>query len=199
MTAGTAPSPPKFKKMNVQQTANDAIAADIAGYNWSDNDFLSRFPGLVQQRNDQIDNAYNQLNGPLDPTVQNSFVNQGVSQSLGSFGGGDPFATLGDTKTGAGANTVAKSVANSVQGKQDADRNYFDGLLASNPQRAIGPSGGDIANWYITNATGQNASNQAAYAGQVGNYNAQVGASNANTSAGIAAGVSILSAVIGAI
>ena len=187
--AGTAPKPPKFNPVDLGSAQANAIAADIRGYDFSDADFASRFPGLVAGRQESISNAYNQLTGPLDPTVETSFVNKGIGESMNAFGGGDPDAGIGGSGT-ASRKAVASSVANSVQGKQDYDRSFFDSMLQSNPERTFGLSGGDLSNLSINNTMGLNAMNQGNYAGAVGNANAANASSSQQQQAYIGAALS---------
>lgn len=200
-SATQAPAPPVFNPINISQTAQDATNADIAGYNFADADFLSRFPGLVAGRSSDINQVFQNLNGPLDPTLQNQFASKGLSGALGSFGGGNQFASInpgsGSTSgSSIGANSAAKSIAKDTMGWQDLNRSDFQNLLSQNQQRAFGLSGSDIANLNIANTTGLSASNQAAYAGQINNFNAQNAQSNANTQGAIGIGTAILSAAI---
>lgn len=168
---GSTPNPPPFTPVDPSTLGQQALAADIAGYQMSDADLASRFPGLVSGRNQQMNDAYNQLTGPLDPTVQNQFMSQGLGQAFGAYGGGSNDMGIG-TGTAAG-HSVATSLANNVQKKQDYDRAYFESLVGLNPQRQFGLSGQDVANVAVANTAGQNAYNQQKYAAQYGNYNAQ--------------------------
>lgn len=173
-----APAP--FYPIDIQGTARQARTADQEAYARSDADFASRFPGLVRGESLNLDQTYKNLTGPLDPTIQSSFVDKGVAKSLSAFGGGTPGVGLGDIGS-AGRNTTAASFANSVLEKQDYDRGAFNNALASNPQRAIGPSGEDAVSWLIKNTGDQNQINQTNYAGNVQQENAQQAASDANT------------------
>ncbi len=166
----SAPNPPAPQLANIGQLENQAVSADTTGYNLSDQAFAAQFPGLVSARNQQLTDAYNQLTGPLDPNVQQSFMNQGIGQSLGSFGSGNPYATI--NKDTASGKAVETSLANNVQNKQNYDRTYFESLLALNPQRQIGLSGSDVANLSAANTAAQNAYLQSKYAGAYGTYSA---------------------------
>ena len=197
----TAVASPVYNPVNIPQTATDAMNADIAGFNWSDANTLANYPGLVAGNTANIQQTYNALNGPLDSTVQNQFVSQGASGALGSFGGGNPMATLGDVKSGAGSNATASSLANQTMNLQDANRTAWDTITnqSQNLPRAAGLSGGDIANLSIANSGGLSASNQAAYAGSVNQSNASNAQSNANTTAEASAAAAVLAAVIAAL
>lgn len=192
---GSTPNPPAFQPIDINSVGNQALQADITGYNLSDANMAQRFPGLVSGRNQQISNAYNQLTGPLDPTVQNSFVNQGMAQSFGAFGGGNNMAGIGTSGTAAG-NAVATSLANNVQKKQDYDRQYFEQLLGYNPQRQFGLSGEDVVNMAMANTQGQNAYNQQSYAAKYNNYNAKNAAKGQSSAAALGSTASIIAAVL---
>lgn len=189
-SGGSTPTPPKFQPINIGTTEQQALGADQTAYNLSDSDFASRFPGLVSGRDAQLTNDYNQLTGPLDPAVQNSFTSQGLAQSLGAFGGGNNMAQVGNSGTAAG-NTVASSVANSTLNKQNYDRTQFESDLGNNPQRQFGLNGEDIVSMMMANTSGQNAANGAYYASRVGNANASAAASSQETQAGISAALSL--------
>lgn len=184
---GSTPQPAPFVPNNIGQVSDQALQADIQGYNLADADLAQRFPGLVAGRTQQIDTAYKNLTGPLDPTVQNNFTTQGIERGLSSFGGGNPNASI--SKGSAGENAVAVSLANNVQQKQDYDRSNFEGLLGYNPQRSFGLTGADVTNMNIANTAGQNAYNQQKYLGQVG-------ASNANAAAGAQQNQAIMGTVV---
>lgn len=157
------PEVPEFNPVNIPQAMARALAYDVSGFDWSDQDFLSRFPGLVAQREQQLDDAYQQLTGPLDATVSESFMKQGLQQGLGAFAGGDPMGALGLTEGSAGRNSAATSFANSALEKQTYDRQWFSQLLADNMQRSFGLGGGDVASLAALNTGGTNATNQMQY------------------------------------
>lgn len=181
-----APQAPAFNPVDIPDAMARALSYDVAGYDWSDNDFLSRFPGLVAQRNQQLDSAYNELTGPLNPTVEGSFLRQGLGQGIASTGSGDPLSGLGMTEGSAGRNAASASFANSVLAKQDYDRSFFDQLLAANPQRQFGLGGGDVAGLAALNTGGLNAFNQMDFQSQLAGIYGQ-GAQSAQTGQNIAA------------
>jgi hypothetical protein len=189
----SAPRQPKLNPINIPDVVAQAINYDTQGYIASDADFAARFPGLVQARDTTIEDAYKQLTGPLDPTVQNVFEKQGLAKSLGAFGGGNPAPSVGQVGSASG-NTVAASIANSVMQKQDYDRSYFQSLLSSNPERAFGLSGSDVANLAIANTGTLNANNTIA-------YNNQINSANASAAAGVQTGqlISGIGSTIGGI
>ena len=177
------PQPPKFYPVNIPKTMADALSADIAGYDWSDEDMARRFPGLVTGRNREIEAAFQALTGPLDPTVQGEFVRGGLGAGLGAVGGGTAMGGMALEEGSFASNAATASVGRNVLDKQDQDRTYFDSLIGSNPQRAFGLSGADVANLNIANTGGLNASNQQAYAGQIQAATAKAQADMATTQA----------------
>jgi hypothetical protein len=184
------PKPAPFFPIDIAKTGQDAINADQAGFATSDADFQKRFPGLALGRTSEVDDAYKQLTGPLDPNVQSSFVNQGLSSALTAFGGGSPYANVTGAGT-AGKKAVSSSVANDVSQKQDYDRSAFNNLITTNLPRAFGLSGSDAANLSIANTGNLNATNQANYAGSVATSNARNATDAANQQAAVQTGVAI--------
>lgn len=183
---GNAPQQPFFQPVNIPEAIAQAISYDVQGYNWSDADFTSRFPGLVQTRNEEIGRAYNELTGPLDPTVESSFTNQGLNQGATALGGGDPLSGLGLTAGSAGRNAASVSFANSVMSKEDADRQYFTQLLLDNPQRQFGIGAGDVSGLFALNTQGVNNFNSQSFQSELNNIYTQ-GQQQAATGAQIAA------------
>ena len=162
---GSTPKPPeapKFYPIDIPSTLQQALETDIAGYKASDADFATRFPGLVAGKDLDIKQAFRELTGPLDPQVQNAFTQRGLERALVNTGGGNPLAGVGGIGTASG-NNAAVSIANSIQQKEDYDRSYFNSLIASNPERAFGLSGADVANLSIANTGGLNAASQQQY------------------------------------
>lgn len=199
MSSEDSPNPsslvPEFHPIDIGKTVAQALEYDTQGFDWSDTDFISRFPGLVATRNQQIDDAYNQLTGPLDPSVQSLFTRGGIQAGLGVVGGGgDPLSGLGMTKGSFGSNTASATLAKSLLEKQDYDRSNLDMLIGNNPQRAFGISGEGVANLAIANTGGLNASNQQQYQATLAGIYGQ-GQQNAATGAQIAALGNILARI----
>lgn len=184
----TVPQPAPFYPLNVQDVGNQAFSADVTGFGYADDDFLSRFPGLVSARETNIDKSYQQLTGPLDPTLQNAFVKEGLSKSLSNLGGADQ---SGFSKGSAGKNQASATVAGRTQDYKDYARNNFSSLLAQNPQRAFGLSGSDAAQLSIANTGNLNASNQAQYVNQINQQNAENSADAQNTQSAISAALAV--------
>lgn len=182
------PQPSPFFPLNPRDVGQQAFSADVTGFGYADDDFLSRFPGLVSARETNIDKSYQQLTGPLDPTLQNAFVKEGLSKSLGNIGG----ASQAGISTGSAAkNQVSSTVANRTQDYKDYARNNFSSLLAQNQPRAFGLSGSDAAQLSIANTGNLNASNQAQYVSSVNRQNAENAADAQNTQAAISTALAI--------
>lgn len=166
----SAPKQPKFNPINIPDTIAQALSFDTQGFDASDADFASRFPGLVKARESSIADAYRQLTGPLDPTVQGAFARQGIARAIGAFGGGS--AGAGIDPNGITGNTVSAAIANQVQNKQDLDKQNILNLFAQNPERQFGLTGGDVANLSIANTGSLNQNNAIGYQNQVAGANA---------------------------
>lgn len=118
-----------------------------------------------------IENAYKQLTGPLDPSVQNAFVTSGIEKGLGVTGAGN--AGAGIAPGTLGSNVAGTTTAKDILSKQDYDRAYFQSLIESNPERAFGLSGADVANLSIANTGGLNQNNQLQYSSTLAGIAAQ--------------------------
>lgn len=158
--------PPPFTPIDIPGLQNLATQTDIKGYDMSDADLARRFPGLVAENKQLIDQTYKNITGPLDPSLQNAFTTRGIESSLDSVGGGaSGLAGLGG-RGSAGQNVLSTSLINNTRDYQDQQRGYLDSLLQGNPQRATGLSGEDVTNLSIQNTQLQNEYNQAKYAFQ---------------------------------
>jgi hypothetical protein len=194
----TTPPPIPLYPVDLLKTEEAGIKADQFGYNYSDQDFLKRFPGLVAAREADMKKAYDELTGPLDPEVSANFTEQGLAQTFGAFGAGQEAPMLTGEGT-IGRNTTAASVANQTQGYQDAARQYMEQLQAENPQRAFGLTGGDLLNLSILNQSNLvNAVNQEKGLQQQLNA-ANQASSQSSKNALIGVGTSIISAAIPAV
>jgi hypothetical protein len=196
-SGGSAVSPTVYP-VNTLATEQAGIAADQYGYNLSDADFASRFPGLVASRGTDMATAEKEMTGPLAAPVENAFTSSGLSKAFSAFGGGSEDPNV--TGTGSiGRKTIGASVANDTMSYQNAARDYFQNLIEQNPQRAFGLSGGDLLNLSILNQGNLAQANQqaAGIASQVGAAQAQ--ASQSQTNSLIGAGSSIAGAAIAAL
>lgn len=164
---GSAPKAPKLQQVNVPNVEQQAVAADVQGYNLSDQDWRSRFPQLYAGREYNIGNANLNLSGQTDPAI---------SGALKTAGFGD--VNLGNTEF-----QQAQNMGQPILAKEQRDRSYFQNLLADNPQRAFGLSGSDVANIALGNVASQNTYNSSLYGTRVAASNQAVlqGAQNMAT------------------
>src|SRR5262249_13564982 len=160
-------------------TENAALNADIFGYNMADKDFAARFPGLVQARNDVLNQSQSQLEGPLNPTVQNEFLTREQENAGAAFGAGSEVPTTGAGTIG--GNAVKAGFTRDLLGYQDAARSTINSLI-ENPEflpRAFGNSGSQAVNQAIENLALYNQANQNAKQAKFAQQNADIAASNA--------------------
>jgi hypothetical protein len=148
------PNAPKPIQLNAQNLQKNMIGADQAAYASADQYNNQFYPALTQARDQMIGQAYNAVTGPLDPALQNTFVNQGNTKAMGAFGGGDQGFGL---STGSmGRNAAAATVASDEQQYQDYNRSVFENLNATFAPRAFGMTPEDAANLFTFNNTQYN-------------------------------------------
>jgi hypothetical protein len=157
-SAGSAPAPPKLKQVNIPQAESQATAADIHGYNLSDQDYAKRFPDLVSGRQYNVNNAVSNLQGQTDPHIASAIQGAG----------------LGTPNLGSNEFQQARSLGQPILAKEKRDRNYFQSVLSDNPQRAFGLSGGDVASLAQANIGAQNQFNQNIYGTRIQGYNQNI-------------------------
>ena len=157
---GGAP-PVKFDPINIDEL--NSQVGDIAnlGYDLSNQDQLTRLPGLVLGNKYAIGQTNKELTGPLDPTVENYFTKKALYKGVGATGAGNPYA--GVDPGSFAENAAASSIANDVQAKQDQDRAYQATLESDNPAPVLSLSGSDAANLSIANAQNLNQYNIGKY------------------------------------
>lgn len=180
-SAPNPPKPPKFYPIDIPGTLAKALEYDVASFQESDK---AQLPGLVKSRDLTISDAYKQLTGPVDPTVLDAYTQSAIEKGLSITGGGNVAAGLQSGTLG--RNIAGIEVARAILQKQDYDRNYFQTLIESNPQRAFGLSGSDVARLAIVNTGQLNASNQQQYTSQLAGIAAQ-GAAGVQTGQAISA------------
>ncbi len=173
------PKAPKFTPINVSKTNDLALQFDERGYQLSDEDFAKRFPNLVAGREYSIDDALGNLQG------QESAV---VTDTLSKSGLGD--VNFGNTSFEKAKNTGA--TGQEILSREKRDRNYFQNLLAANPQRQFGLTGQDVAHIALGNTNSANVFNQGTYGSRVNQYNAQVQQNAANNAGYAQAGTAAL-------
>jgi hypothetical protein len=163
-----APNPPKPLKINPQQMESEMVAADQAGYAQTDLYNSIYYPQLTQARDQMIGQAYQALTGPLNPSLENTFVNTGNMQSANALGTGDQ--GFGLSKGSLARNAAAATVASNEQGYQDYNRSVFENLNATFAPRAYGMTPEDAANIFTFNNTQMNNYLEQKFAGQTQAY-----------------------------
>lgn len=200
-----APSPPQPLKIKMGQLEKEMTAADQAAYGAADAYNTKYYPDLTKARDNMIGGAYKALTGPLDPGLQNTFMNVGNMGSLAAFGGGNPDAGMMFGGGGAGSswgknmksmarNAAEASVATNVQGYQDYNRSLFQNLNTMFAPRAFGMTPEDSANIFTFNNTQYNNYLQQKFAADTNAYY-QNAAAGAQQGSGI---MSTITSVIGA-
>jgi hypothetical protein len=163
-----APNPPKPLKVNASKLEGQMVAADQAAYGQADLYNSIYYPQLTQARDQMISQAYQGLTGPLNPSLENTFVNTGNMQSANALGSGDQGFGL---STGSLArNSAAASVASNEQQNQDYNRSVFENLNATFAPRAYGMTPEDAANIFTFNNTQMNNYLEQQFAGQTQAY-----------------------------
>jgi hypothetical protein len=149
-----AVKPPKPLKIKIGRLEKQMIGADQAAYAAGDQYMNKYYPSLRQARDQMIQQSYKALVGPLDPTLERSFVNTANMQSLGALGGGDQ--GFGLSKGSLARNAAAATVATEQQAYQDYNRNLFQQLNATYAPRSFGMTPEDAANLFTFNNTQYN-------------------------------------------
>lgn len=171
-SAPSQPSPAPIYPINIPATLTAANELGVNQWNLSQDNWAQLYPGMVNAQNQEINQAYNALTGPLDPNLEKSFVDTGQGQALSAFGGGSEAPDI--TSTGSiGSNTVAASVAGQTQNYEDYARSWIDQLMADYPYPA--QLGGSAA----ASLAGTNLSNELSGLNQARGFQANVNATNA--------------------
>jgi hypothetical protein len=209
------PKPPAYQPLDINNVNAQAIAADQQAYSMSDTDFAVRNPDLFKAQTSFQKQIYGDVTNPtLPPAVQNQMLSAGMEQAgsamgaTGAFGTG---STVGQPGTGAtaGESAVARNfgmnVANYLQQQKQIGASELAMGTSMFPKREFGIGGPGVAQGMITENTNKNNYNWGVYGAQVqaaqfqANQAAQqaglsAGASNANTSAMMGMGGSLVSA-----
>jgi hypothetical protein len=213
MTPPNAPQAPKFIPMSIGDLSASGLIPsgrgknkgfyDVApgfnyfqtlGYNAADADLAKRFPGLVAQRDQNVQEASQAITGPLPPEVQNTFATNALARSL-STTGGSGLSGIGGVGS-AGREQAAASIARDTLQKQDYDRQYLNQQFADQPARAFSLSPDDIINLSVGNTAGANAARFQQYAGSVAQQNADIASQNQTIGLGATVAASLASALI---
>lgn len=153
---GDAKKPPKFIPVDIDKTAALAKDYDVAAYDRSDADFAARHPELVSARKSTITDAGKQLGGDIGDQTRSALMSSGLGGEATAMNGGNTFKT-------------AKNLGVPILAKEKRDRNYFERLLAENPQRSTF-SGADAVRIALGNTGNQNAMNSTLFQSRVDQY-----------------------------
>lgn len=159
-----APEQPPFHALDIEKIADAALKQDIRRYQ---SYRYPQFPGLTAVRQAEIDDAYKQLTGPLDPSFQQTFMRGAASTAQQVTGGGDPMSGMGLRAGSFGGGAMSANVTRQAMAKQDYDRTRLEGLIQANPLPGLGLSQRDILGLYVYNTGAQNASAMQGYAADV--------------------------------
>lgn len=167
---GSPPPTPPFHKLDINKIANKALNQDL---NWYSSNRFPVFPGLMAMRQNEIEDAYKRLTGPLAPELQQDFMQRATATTDAVTGGGDPFSGMALQKGSFAKGGQSASFARQDLANQDYNRSRFESLISQNPVPQLGLSQSDIASMYIYNTNAQNAFSMSNYANQNAYANAQ--------------------------
>lgn len=170
--AANSAHPRPFVPINIGKTAELAKAADVAGYQASDSEWLTRYQNshlLKAGRDYNVSDASSNLSGATSPVVTNAMDKAGLAGDLGS----NEFQK-------------AQALGKPILSIEQRDRNFFRQLLAENPQRSAGLTGGDVTKLAAQNTGAQGAYNSNIFGNKINQYNAQIaqGIQNQNAAVG---------------
>lgn len=172
---GGGPKPPEMPPFNPLELwgkkgiATKALDQDIRRYF---NMQFPVFPGMMDLRQKEIEDAYSQLTSPLSKDFSNTFLKNATVAGQGVTGGGNPFSGMGLQKGSFNRGAMTASVARQTMAKEDYDRARFENLLQMNPIPQLGLSQNDMLALTIYNTGAQNSWNMANYANQIAGANA---------------------------
>jgi len=178
-----APNPPKPLQIKIPQMEKQMVAADQAAYAQGDQYMQQFYPSLWNAQQGMIGQAYQNLTGPLDPSLQNTFMTNANVQSANALGGGNStFGFGGGSFGGAGAgsswggegslarNAAAANVAQNVQGYETYNQGFMNQLNTLFAPRTFGGTPEDLANMFTFNNTQYNNYLNEKFAGQTQAY-----------------------------
>lgn len=152
------------------------------------------YPNLTAARDQMIQQGYGALTGPLNPSLENTFVNTANMGSINALGSGDQGFGL---STGSLArNAAAANVATNEQGYQDYNRSLFEQFNATYAPRTFGLTPEDAANVFTFNNTQLNNYLQQKFGAQTQAYYQNQGLAAGQAGATTGAITSILGAAI---
>lgn len=176
-SGGSAPQTPPFHPIDISKIANAALNKDINRY---ESYRFPVFPQLSALRQNEINDAYQQLTSPLGPEFQNEFMRNATIGTEAATGGGNPYSGMALADGSIAKGSQSASFTRQAMAKQDYDRQRFEGLISANPVPGLGLSQQDIASMYIYNTGGQNAFAMGNYANQIAGANANYAAEQNN-------------------
>jgi hypothetical protein len=189
--------PPKPIQLKLGQLENQMVNADQAAYSQADDYMKQYYPALTTARDSAIGQAYNAVTGPLNPSLQNTFVNTANMGSINALGGGDQ--GFGMSTGSLARNAAAANVATNTQNYQDYNRGLFEQLNSLYAPRSFGMTPEDAANVFTFNNTQYNNYLEQLFGAQTQSYYANQGAAASSQAAGLGALGSLGGAVIGAV
>lgn len=182
------PKPPPFHPMDISDIANRALEKDKSWYqSWQ----FPVYPGLANVRQAEIEDAYKQLTGPLQPEFQTEFMKNATLGVRASTGGGDPFSAMGMQKGSISTGAQSAGFAKQALAKQDYDRARMESLINQNPIPQLGLSQNDLLSMNIYNTGAQNQWAMSNYSNQIAGANADYASQMAmlNTIGGAIGGI----------
>ena len=172
--------PNSLQYTDPSQANSLATQFDKQAYAASDADFAARHPGLAQANRTNESNVASAIAGNVPAALQNQLVSAGLSSAAGGFGNSIVPGSFGSAG-------IARNLGVGVYQYQQNAQNELAQLNAAAPERQIGLSGSGALQLQlasqatrnsvlegnfqgqnqvnISNSTGQNASNQAGFAG----------------------------------
>ena len=164
-----APQAPPFHPIDIKKIGDNALRQDL---DWYQSLGFPVFPGLKDVRQNEIEDAYKQLTGPLSPEFQNEFMNNATLASRVTTGGGDPYSGMSMRKGSFAEGQQSASFAKQSLAKQDYDRSRLESLESQNPVPGLGLSQQDLLSMYVYNTGAQNAWAQNNYSQGISQANA---------------------------
>lgn len=171
ITGGGGDAPPTipFHPINIKKISDNALRKDL---NWYQSLSFPVFPGLNDVRQNEIEDAYKQLTGPMNSEFQSEFMKNATLASTAAVGGGDPYSGMGFRKGSFASGNQSATFTREALAKQDYDRQRFEGLISQNPVPGLGLSQQDLLSMYTYNTGAQNAWAQNNYSNNIASANA---------------------------
>lgn len=170
VSAANSVKPKPFVPIDIPKTAAAFLAANEAGFGFSDAKWKEDFPKLWLGREYSINDARNNLSGSLSPNITKSLETAGLSSDIG---GNNEFQK-------------ARDLGRPILSLEQRDRGYFQNLMQQNPQRQAAMPGSVSLQLQAQNTGAQNAYNSSFFGNQINQYNAQVAQGIQNQNAAIA-------------